>query len=252
MTSQYSYETGGETYIQHRRTDPRIEAQVVAALGLAETIVNVGAGTGSYEPKDRYVIAVEPSPGMRQRRLANGKGPAVAASAELLPFDDLAFDAAMSTLSVHHWQDLEKGLSELCRVAKGAVVLLTLDGDAIDDFWGTAYFPELAALEKTRVPKINRIVKALGGHCTVEKIPIPLDCTDGFIEAYYGRPEALLDPSVRGAQSSWGLLEKGMEAILVERLRKDLESGEWDKKYGHLRTQASYEGSLTLVASYPE
>ena len=226
----FDYETGGGVgYARRRRTDPRIAAHVHAALGDAATVLNVGAGAGSYEPGDRYVIAVEPSAAMRAQRTR----PAVDAVAETLPFDDDSFDAAMATITIHQWRDADAGLRELRRVARGPVVILTFDPAAIRRFWLAEYVPELIEAEARRYP-------ALSG----EVVPIPLDCGDGFIEAFYGRPEALLDPEVRRSQSAWAF---GETAAGLERLRAELESGAWDARHGHLRTQPFFDGSLRLV-----
>ena len=191
----FDYERAGAGYARLRRTDPRLAAHVHAALGDARTVLNVGAGAGSYEPEDRYVVAVEPSAAMRAQRPAGR--PAVDAVAEALPFDDDSFDAAMAMITVHQWSDLERGLTELSRVARGPVVILTFDPDAMLDFWLADYVPEVFEAERPRMPTLS----ALGGEASA--VPIPLDCVDGFIEAYYGRPEAFLDPEIRAAQSAW-------------------------------------------------
>ena len=156
-------------------------------VGDARTVLNVGAGAGSYEPEDRYVVAVEPSAAMRAQR----RTPAVIAVAEALPFDDDSFDAAMAMATIHQWPDLERGLRELRRVARGPIVILTWEGPAIRDFWLADYLPELLESESSRVPEVARVAKALGVAVTEIALPIPRDCVDGFIEAYYARPDAL-------------------------------------------------------------
>lgn len=240
----FDYEAEGRGYARRRRTDPRLAAHVHAALGDARTVLNVGAGAGSYEPEDRYVVAVEPSAAMRAQR-PPGR-PAIDATAEALPFDDDAFDAAMAMITVHQWQDLERGLGELRRVARGPVVVLTFDPDALLDFWLQDYVPELLEGERPRMPAIARIVAALGGSAEVLAPPIPRDCVDGFIEGYYARPEAFLDPEVRAAQSAWA--KTGVDAEPgLRRLAEDLASGAWDARYGGLRTLEEHVGSLRLV-----
>lgn len=242
----FDYEAEGHGYARLRRTDPRLAAHVHAALGDAGTVLNVGAGAGSYEPEDRYVVAVEPSATMRAQR-PPGR-PAVDAVAEALPFDDNSFDAAMAMITVHQWQDLERGLGELRRVARGPVVILTFDPEVLVDFWLTDYVPELLEGERPRFPAIERIAAALGGRAEVLAPPIPRDCEDGFIQAYYARPEAFLDPEVRAAQSAWA--KTGVDAEPgLRRLRDDLESGAWDERYGDLRTQPEHVGSLRLVVA---
>jgi SAM-dependent methyltransferase len=242
----FDYDARGQGYGQHRRTDPRIAARVHAALGDARTVVNVGAGAGSYEPPDRYVLAIEPSAAMRAQRPA-GAAPAIHGVAEALPLDDGAVDAAMAMITVHQWPDLARGLGELSRVTRGPVVVLTFDGDALDRFWLADYAPEVIATERRRFPPIGAIAAAIGSRTEVTEIPIPLDCTDGFGEAFYGRPERLLDPAVRRAQSAWGFVGPEVEARFMQTLGSDLASGRWDEKYGALRTQPQFEGSLRLI-----
>jgi SAM-dependent methyltransferase len=242
----FDYDAGGGTgYTARRRADPRIEARVHAALGEARTVVNVGAGAGSYEPRDRYVIAVEPSATMRAQRST----PAVIAVAEALPFDDGAFDAAMAIATIHHWRDAAAGLRELRRVARGPVVVFTWDGPSIKDLWLDEYVPELSLTEGSRMPDLARVRAALGGEVTVTPVPIPHDCTDGFIESFYARPEALLDPAVRAAQSAWAFTDPAAVAGGLDRLAADLASGAWDARHGHLRAQREYVGAPRLVVA---
>ncbi|MDQ1382427.1 MAG: hypothetical protein QOJ71_3146 [Actinomycetota bacterium] len=246
----FDYESHGAGYSARRRTDPVIASYVHAALGSARTVLNVGAGAGSYEPDDRRVVAVEPSAAMRAQR-STQLAPAIAARAEHLPFDDDAFDGAMATITVHQWPDADGGLREMRRVARGPVVILTFDGAAMGDFWLAEYAPEFIAAESPRYPTIDAIAAALGGRAQTTAIPVPLACADGFVEAYYGRPEALLDPAVRSAQSAWGFVERAAEERGMRRLADDLASGAWDGRHGRLRTQPQYIGSLRLVVAIP-
>lgn len=241
------YEEHGRTYSRHRRADPRIAARIHAALGPARTVLNVGAGTGSYEPSDRWVLAVEPSATMRAQRGA-GAAPAVDARAEALPFDDGTFDAAMACVTIHHWDPAEAGLAELRRVARGPVVVFTFDLEYLPA-WQHDFLAEGLIIERPRFPSIEAVAAALGGRTRVERIPTPGDCTDGFFEAFWRRPEALLDPDVRASQSMWALLSTDVEDRMVARLRAALASGAWDASHGHLREQASYDGALRLVVS---
>jgi len=247
VTARVDYERHGRTYAQHRRPDPRIAARIHAALGDARTVLNVGAGTGSYEPRDRWLLAVEPSATMRAQRPA-GAAPALDASAEALPFDDDTFDAAMACVTIHHWAPAAAGLAELRRVARGPVVVFTFELDALPA-WQLEYLREGLALERPRFLAIEDVAAALGGRTRVERIPTPGDCVDGFFEAFWRRPEALLDPAVRGAQSMWALLEPGVEQRMVQRLADALASGAWDAAHGDLREQQSFDGSLRLVVS---
>ena len=246
---QYNYDRLGTTYSGYRKTEPRIEKIIHANLREAKTVLNVGAGTGSYEPTDRYVVAVEPSATMRAQRQQNGKLPAINGYADSLPFDDRSFDASMAMITIHHWPDINKGLKELRRVTKDRVLILTCDPSRVHNFWGAEYFPDLAKIESTRFPSPEFIMDSLGGNCECILLPIPFDCVDGFIEAFYGRPEELLRKEVRKAQSAWEYLPAGREEILMKNFEKNLKSGSWDKKYGHLRKQTEFKGSLVLVVS---
>jgi SAM-dependent methyltransferase len=246
-TRSVDYEQHGRTYARHRRPDPRIAARIDAALGDARTVLNVGAGTGSYEPEDRWVLAVEPSATMRAQRPADA-APAIAASAEALPLDDDAVEAAMACVTIHHWQSPESGLAELRRVARGPVVVFTFELDALPE-WQLDFLADGLALERPRFPAIDAVAVALGGRTRVERIPTPGDCVDGFFEAFWRRPEALIDPAVRGAQSMWALLDPGVEERIVARLAAALESGAWDAEHGYLREQDSFDGALRLVIS---
>lgn len=240
------YERLGHGYSHRRRADPRIAAQVHAALGSARTVLNVGAGAGSYEPQERRVVAVEPSAVMRAQR-PQELAPAINAVAELLPFDDGAFDAAMATVTVHQWSNALQGLRELRRVTRGPVVVLTFDRNALDRFWLARYAPEMIEAERRRYPEIPFIADAIGSRSEVQTVPIPHDCADGFTEAFYARPELLTDPEVRRGQSAWNFVTAESQARTEQCLRDDLASGVWDERYGSLRTQPTFEGSLRLV-----
>jgi hypothetical protein len=183
----YDYETGGAGYARHRQADPRIAALVHEALGDASTVLNVGAGAGSYEPTDRYVAAVEPSATMRAQRPAHLPS-AIDATAERLPFDDDSFDAVMATATIHQWKDTDRGLRELRRVSGGPVVILTFDGEALPEFWLAEYVPEVVAAESGRYPAIAHVATVLGGDVAVTKVPIAIDCQDGFVEAFTRGP----------------------------------------------------------------
>jgi SAM-dependent methyltransferase len=247
VTARVDYERHGRTYARHRRPDPRIAARIHAALGDARTVVNVGAGSGSYEPADRWVLAVEPSATMRAQRPAEA-APAMSARAEALPFDDDCFDAAMACVTIHHWEPPAEGLAELRRVARGPVVVFTFELEHLPA-WQHQYLHEGLVIERPRFPTIPEVAEALGGRTRVECIPTPGDCVDGFFEAFWRRPEELLDPAVRAAQSMWAVLEPGMEQRIVERLGEALDSGAWDAEHGHLRARDSFQGALRLVVS---
>lgn len=241
----------GSGYSRYRQPEPRIAALIAAALGDARTVLNVGAGAGSYEPVDRAVTAVEPSAAMRAQRPAHLPR-AIDATAEQLPFADQAFDAATATFTVHQWQDLRAGLAEMRRVTRGPVVILSCDPQALDRFWLNDYAPEAIAVEARRYPALSEIVAGLGGAVEILQVPIPLDCVDGFGEAYYGRPERLLDPGARLANSAWTFVAPEVVERFVTTLGRDLADGSWDRRYGRLRTTPSFEGSLRLIVGRPE
>jgi len=240
----------GRDYPVFRQPEPAIAAAIHAALGDARTVLNVGAGAGSYEPVDRDVTAVEPSASMRAQRPGH-LVPAVDAVAEDLPFADGQFDAAMTTFSVHQWADLDAGLREMRRATRGPVVVLSCDPTLVQLFWLNDYAPEVLAAEARRYPPLERIGAVLGGRVEVTAVPIPLMCRDGFNEAYYGRPERLLDEAARLACSAWSFVPPETAAAYVEHLRRDLADGTWDRKYGALRSQPAFDGSLRLLVSYP-
>jgi SAM-dependent methyltransferase len=248
MSSGQLYDTIGTTYTVTRRTEPRIAAQVWAALGDARTVLNVGAGTGSYEPSGRDVTAVEPSALMRAQR-PEGAAPCVAAFAENLPFEDQSFDAAMAFATIHHWQDPIAGLREMRRVAR-RVVVFTLD---ISDpgwlrrFWLTRdYLPEFADLFTGR-PSLTEMARAIGAR--TEPVLIPWDCADGFFEAYWRQPEAYLDDRVRRGISVWARVGPEAEQRAVRSLRDDLASGRWAERNRDLVALDAADLGLRLLVS---
>ncbi|MEV4477219.1 MULTISPECIES: class I SAM-dependent methyltransferase [Nonomuraea] len=229
MSQAQLYDTIGAGYTVTRRTEPRIAAQIEAALGDARTVLNVGAGTGSYEPAGRHVLAVEPSALMRAQR-APGAAPCLIGTADHLPFDDGAFDAAMSVSSLHHWPDPIAGLRELRRVARRVVVFThdTSRAGWLDRFWLTRdYLPEVADLLTGR-PSLPELAEAIDAR--VEPVPIPWDCADGFFEAFWRRPEAYLDERVRRGVSVWTKVGPDAERRAVHDLRADLGSGRWAER----------------------
>ncbi len=223
------YDIIGVNYTDLRRPDPRIATIVRRALGEAGTVLNVGAGAGSYEPCDIEVAAIEPSWRMiRQRRVP--AAPVVQGRAEDLPFEDNAFDASMAILTVHHWADKEKGLKEVRRVTQGRLVILTYD-PSFRDYWLADYIPALIDLDEAQMPRMSDYAAYLGP-TEIRPVPIPHDCTDGFLSAYWRRPEAYLDPRVRAAISSFWAVGDVSEPL--RRLESDLKSGEWEARYPEL------------------
>jgi SAM-dependent methyltransferase len=240
------YGTIGHHYSKFRQPEPAIAAAILRALGDARSVLNVGAGAGSYEPTDRDVTAVEPSVSMRAQRPRH-LAVAIDAVAEKLPFPDRHFDAAMTTFSVHQWQNLEVGLKEMRRVTRGPVVILSCDPDLVQRFWLNDYAPGVLAAEARRYPALDRMQAVLGGTSEVQPVPIPLECRDGFNEAYYGRPEKLLDPAARLACSAWSFVEAETAAGYVAALQRDLDAGRWDRAYKRFRSSPTYDGSLRLI-----
>lgn len=243
-----AYDRMGIDYSKVRRADPRFEAAIWDRLGDAKNVLNVGAGAGSYEPRDREVIAVEPSPVMIAQR-PPGAAPAIQGVAEALPLEDKSVDATMGVFTMQHWDDVDRGLAEVLRVTRDRIVLLTLDLDVTAEMWLCRdYLPEIVEHDRGMFPMIAHLEATLPNP-RVETIPLPSDCTDGFCVALWSRPEAHLDPGVRRSSSTWHLLPDPVVEPALDRLRRDLESGEWDRRYGPLRTQTSLDVGLRLVTA---
>lgn len=223
------YDTIGVNYAHRRKPDPRIGKAIADALGDARSVLNVGAGAGSYEPNDRQVVALEPSIEMIRQR-PHGAAPAVQGAAENIPYDDKTFDAALAILTVHHWTDKSRGLREMKRVARDRVVVFTFD-PYYKPVWLADYLPELPAIDRAWAASINDI-EAVLGPCTVTPVPVPHDCEDGFLYAYWRRPSAYLDVRVRNAMSVFSKIVD-VEGKLA-RLEDDVHSGAWAGRYGHL------------------
>jgi SAM-dependent methyltransferase len=246
--AQPLYDRIGGRYAGGRRPDRRIAARIEQALGTAASVVNVGAGTGSYEPSERRVVAVEPSPVMAAQRPA-GAAPCVRATAEALPFADGAFGAAMAILSLHHWTDKPRGLAEMRRVARGPVVLFGgCQPELNTSWWLHDYFPAARRLVFERTYPPERIAKVLGPVALIA-VPIPADCVDGFEAAYWRRPAAVLDPAVWSATSALSLISEAERTAGMARLRADLASGAWREAYGYLLSEDELDlGYRVIVA----
>ena len=238
------YDIIGENYTELRRPDQRIGRIIENALGSAQSVLNVGAGTGSYEPTGRSVTAVEPSREMIRKR-SPAAARAVQASADALPFDDKSFDAAIAILTIHHWPDKEAGLREMRRVTRGRIVLLTFD--PAQRPWLTDYLPELAALDEAQMPRMSDYERWLSGAVQITPVPVPHDCSDGFLYAYWRRPAAYLDERIRsGSSSFWAL---GSAEAGLQNLRRDLETGEWQRRYAALLNLDAYDAGYRLVVA---
>ncbi len=239
------YDTIGVNYSELRKPDPRIGGMIWKGLGSAWTVLNVGAGAGSYEPADRQVTAVEPSTEMIRQRPATA-GRAVQGRAEDLPFEDDSFDASMAVLTVHHWSDKGKGLREMRRVTRGPIVVLTYD-PSFRGFWLADYLPGLVSLDEAQMPRMTDYEEWLGP-MDISPVPIPHDCTDGFLSAYWRRPAAYLDPRVRAAMSSFWAM--GDVSAALSSLRHDLESGSWARRYSKLLDLDECDCGYRLVVTH--
>jgi SAM-dependent methyltransferase len=241
-----AYDRIGLSYSDIRRADPRIEVAIWRALGDAQSVLNIGAGAGSYEPTDREVIAVEPSPVMIAQRPADA-ALAIQGTAESIPLEDKRVDATMGVFTMQHWDDVDRGIAEVLRVTRKRIVFLTLDLDVTAQMWLCRdYLPEIIEHDRTAFPTITHLQTALP-NAQVETVPVPADCTDGFLVALWSRPEAHLDANVRRASSTWHRLPPAVIEIGLDRLRQDLDSGAWDDRYGQLRTQVTLDIGLRIV-----
>jgi SAM-dependent methyltransferase len=239
------YDEIGRIYSRYRQPDPRIAAQIERALGDADTVLDVGAGTGSYEPGGRRVVAAEPSNVMISQR-PTGSAPAVRSVAESLPFESGSFDAVLAILTLHHWRSPRIGLREMARVGR-RVVILHFDQEIHGRFWlFRDYIPEVNALPTAKTLDTSQVASEIGASRT-ETIPVPGDCIDGFNWAYWKRPERYLDPKARACMSGLALLEADLVAERMERLKADLADGTWHRRHGHLMALDSIDGGLRLV-----
>lgn len=247
------YDRIGAAYARTRQEDARLSGRIAAALGNARTVVNVGAGAGSYEPRDRHVIAIEPSDVMaaqRPRELA----PAVRATAGALPLRDGSVDAAMAILSVHHWDaEQESGVRELRRVARGPVVILTCDPQVSGAMWLMAdYLPEVGELDRRIFPACAQLAEWLGGRTQVEVLPVPADTCDWTLMSFWAHPERVLDEGARNATSGFARMDPAVVARVVAAVRRDLDDGTWDARHGHLRQLAEYDAGMRLLINTPD
>jgi SAM-dependent methyltransferase len=249
QASKPVYDSIGTRYTLGRQADPTIAEALRRVVEGADSILNVGAGTGSYEPCSQRVVAVEPSMVMIRQRSADAQ-PAVRGVAESLPFAARSFDAAMAVLTVHHWSDRRRGLLEMRRVARGPVVIFMADPDKIGSWWLPAeYFPATARLVESRSYPLELVADALG-QIDVITVPIPANCRDGFEGAYWKRPHAFLDPAVWGSMSALQMIPESDRVAGMTRLAQDLESGEWESRFGHLAALDHFDVGYRLVVSW--
>jgi SAM-dependent methyltransferase len=244
------YDRIGRGYARTRREDPRLAQRIHAALEGSRTVVNVGAGAGSYEPRDRYVIAIEPSDVMAGQRSPD-LPPAIRAGAGALPLHDQSVDAAMAILTLHHWdQEQEAGVRELRRVARGPIVILTYDPEISGRMWLMAeYLPEVAKLDHQIFPTIETLTSWLGGANRVETVEIPRDTADWTLGSFWAHPERVLDPAARAATSGFARMPSAVVERVTTAVRQDLESGAWDRRHGHLRHIPAFDAGLRLITN---
>lgn len=247
--AEATYDRIGLGYSAVRRPEPQIAARLEAALGDARTVLNVGAGTGSYEPREREVTAVEPAREMIAQR-PPGSAPVVQGVAEQLPFEDRSFDAAMAIITVHHWSDPAKGLAEMVRVARRRVVVLSFDPPPAEELWLRDYFPSALEYHGEMMPPIAELTATLP-NSSVEVVPVPSNCADGFFIGIWDRPELHLDPDIRRGSSCWHLMPQDEIERGLARLSTDLESGRWDERHGRLRELPELDVGLRLVTGEP-
>jgi SAM-dependent methyltransferase len=244
------YDAIGSEYARFRREDPSLRRRIFASLGDARTVVNVGAGAGSYEPRDRYVLAIEPSDIMAAQRSPTHV-PALRASAGELPLRDGDVDAAMAILTLHHWDDArEQGVRELRRVARGPVVIVSYDPRVSASMWLMAeYLPEVVALDSVIFPLPELVAEWLGGSVEIEPLPIPRDTPDWMLGSYWAHPERVLDAEARAATSGFARMPAAVVDRVVTDLRRDLADGTWDARHGRLRQLDAYDAGLRLIVA---
>ncbi len=244
------YDSIGAGYASQRHEDPALRARIHSALGDARTVLNVGAGAGSYEPRDRHVLAVEPSDVMAAQRPPE-LAPAIRATARQLPLREDSVDAAMAIVTIHHWdEDQERGVRELRRVARGPVVIVTFDAEVCGRMWLPAdYLPEVAELDRRTFPTIDRLCEWLGPATTVEVVPVAADTPDRTFAAFWAHPERVLDPDARRATSGFARMAPEVVARAVAAVGDDLRSGAWDARHGHLRALAELDVGLRLLVA---
>lgn len=245
------YDTIGHEYARFRREDPQIRERIRAGLGEVRSVVNVGAGTGSYEPADLHVVAIEPSDIMAAQR-PRSLAPAIRASADEIPLRDNAVDAAMAILTLHHWDEAcERGVRELARVARDRVVILTYDAEVSSAMWLMAdYLPEVAELDRAIFPAPEMIATWLGGSVEIETIPLSRDTPDWMLGSYWAHPERVLDASARAATSGFARMPPAVVTRVVDAVGRDLKDGTWDERHGWLRALEEYDAGLRLIVAH--
>lgn len=246
------YDQIGQGYSTTRREDPRLAARILQALGAGRSVVNVGAGTGLYEPRDRYVLAVEPSEIMTAQRPPE-LAPAIRANADCLPLRDRSVDAAMTVLSLHHWDDgQERGVRELRRVARGPVVIVAFEPAVCAEMWLVKdYLPEVAELDRKTSPSIAQVAAWLGGPTRVEVLPVARDTPDWTLMSFWAHPERVLDEVARNSTSGFARMAPHVVQRVVAAVERDLQDGSWERRHGHLRHLHEMDAGLRLLLNTP-
>lgn len=244
------YDVIGSGYAQTRQEDPLLYNRILQCLGNSQTVVNIGAGAGSYEPRELQVLAIEPSAVMAQQRRA-GSAPVIKATADQLPLHDKSFDAAMTVLSIHHWHPhLRQGIKEMCRVARKRVVIVTSDPSVCGKMWLLAdYLPETAELDNQIFPLPEAICEWLDGNARIECVPTSRDTPDWSLASFWAHPERVLDPAARASTSGFARMPDKVVQRVVSKLERDLESGLWDERYGHLRKLTEFDVGLRIITA---
>lgn len=247
ISSTERYDRIGQEYARQRREDPAFKARIVEALGPAQSVLNVGAGSGNYEPEDRYVVAVEPSSVMAVQRPPDR--PAVRAKAQALPFHDQSFDAAMGVLTLHHWHpDQQAGIRELCRISRDRIVLMTIDAAVSAKMWLMAdYLHEVRDMDLEIFPAPEHIQEWLDRPSTVEVLPISRNTPDHALTAFWAHPEWVLDAASRAATSGFARQPEDVVQRVVSDVERDLDNGTWEARHGHLRKLDHYDGGIRLI-----
>lgn len=246
------YDTIGHEYSTTRHEDPQLRERIERALGDSRTVVNIGAGAGSYESRERYVLAIEPSDVMAQQRPPD-LAPALRLSAGPLPLRDASVDAAMAVLTIHHWDDQrETGVRELRRIARGPVVIVTYDPETAGEMWlFRDYLPEAAALDRATFPPIDQLTTWLGGTVEVEPVLSPRDTPDWNLGSFWAHPERVLDEAARNATSAFARMEPAVVGRVVTEVERDLADGTWEQRNGKLRDLSEFDAGMRLVVAHP-
>jgi SAM-dependent methyltransferase len=244
------YDRIGTEYAATRREDPELRERIHVALGDGRSVVNVGAGTGSYEPRDRHLVAIEPSDVMAAQR-PPGLAPAIRATAAALPLRNGAVDAAMAILTIHHWdREQARGVRELRRVARGPVVIVTYDPAVSAEMWlFRDYLHEVAELDRRIFPPPHQLAAWLGWDVSIQVVPTSRDTPDWTLGSFWAHPERVLDASARNATSGFARMSPAVVQRVAKTVARDLRTGAWDERYGELRKLTALDVGMRLLVA---